>query len=70
MLLYHGYLHWRQETNTFTYQYDGEKGMTKTLDVLYDEFKRVMQLAGCKSVAEISKASIGIARPDGPLARL
>lgn len=44
--------------------------MTKTLDVLYDEFKRVMQLAGCKSVAEISKASIGIARPDGPLARL
>lgn len=29
-----------------------------------------MMLTGCKSVADISKAKIGIARSDGPLARL
>ncbi|KAI0162109.1 hypothetical protein GGR57DRAFT_311255 [Xylariaceae sp. FL1272] len=50
--------------------YDGEKGVDKMLDVLYDEFKRCMQLAGCKDVSEITKASLGIVRPDGPLARL
>jgi (S)-2-hydroxy-acid oxidase len=51
-------------------KYDGEKGAEKTLDILYDEFRRCMMLTGCKEVADISKASIGIARPDGPLARL
>ncbi|KAI0911696.1 hypothetical protein F4823DRAFT_269989 [Ustulina deusta] len=50
--------------------YDGEKGVDKMLDVLYEEFRRCMMLAGCKNVSEISKASLGIARPDGPLARL
>lgn len=52
------------------FQYDGQKGVETALDVLYDEFRRCMMLTGCKGVADISKASIGIARPDGPLARL
>lgn len=51
-------------------QYDGQKGVEKTLDILYDEFKRCMMLAGLKEVSEISTAALGIARPDGPLARL
>jgi (S)-2-hydroxy-acid oxidase len=40
------------------------------LDIFYQEFKRCMQLAGCKSVSEISASSLGIFRLDGPLARL
>ncbi|CAG8953160.1 hypothetical protein HYFRA_00003360 [Hymenoscyphus fraxineus] len=50
--------------------YDGQAGLEKTLDILYDEFRRCMMLTGCKTVADISKASIGIVRADGPLARL
>lgn len=51
-------------------QYDGQKGVEKALRILHDEFRRCMMLTGCKSVADISKAKIGIARADGPLARL
>ncbi|KAH8781523.1 (S)-2-hydroxy-acid oxidase [Hyaloscypha sp. PMI_1271] len=50
--------------------YDGQKGVEKALDILYDEFRRCMMLTGCTSIAEISKASLGIVRADGPLARL
>ncbi|CAH0058112.1 unnamed protein product [Clonostachys solani] len=39
--------------------YNGEAGVTKTLDILYEEFKRCMQLTGCNTVADISLASIG-----------
>ncbi|KAL4952396.1 FMN-dependent alpha-hydroxy acid dehydrogenase [Aspergillus filifer] len=50
--------------------FDGEKGVDKALNILYDEFKRCMQLAGCKDVTEITTASLGVVRSDGPLARL
>ncbi|KAH7389077.1 S-2-hydroxy-acid oxidase [Cadophora sp. MPI-SDFR-AT-0126] len=50
--------------------YDGQKGVEKAIEILYDEFRRCMMLTGCNSVSDISKASIGIARVDGPLARL
>ncbi|PMD34632.1 (S)-2-hydroxy-acid oxidase [Hyaloscypha variabilis F] len=50
--------------------YNGQKGVEKALDILYDEFRRCMMLTGCTSVSEISKASLGIVRADGPLARL
>ncbi|CAI6328475.1 unnamed protein product [Periconia digitata] len=50
--------------------YDGEAGVTKGLDILYEEFRRCMQLTGCNSVSDISKASLGVVRSDGPLARL
>lgn len=51
-------------------QYNGEKGVGIMLETLYNEFKRCMQLTGCNSVKDITKACLGIARPDGPLARL
>lgn len=51
-------------------QYDGEAGVTKGLDVLYDEFRRCMQLTGCNSISEINKSSLGVVRADGRLARL
>lgn len=51
-------------------QYNGQEGVELMLDILYQEFKRCMQLAGCKSVSEISNLSLGITRADGPLSRL
>ncbi|KAK2590906.1 hypothetical protein QQS21_011404 [Conoideocrella luteorostrata] len=50
--------------------YDGEAGATKTLDILYTEFKHCMQLCGCKSVADITPSCLGVISKDGPLARL
>lgn len=57
-------------SNTHMSQYDGQNGVERALDILYDEFRRCMMLTGCKNVSEISKASLGIVRADGPLARL
>ncbi|RSM12140.1 hypothetical protein CEP52_002674 [Fusarium oligoseptatum] len=50
--------------------YDGEAGVSKALEILHDEFKRCMQLCGCKSVANITPAMLGVVSRDGPLARL
>ncbi|KAH7152861.1 (S)-2-hydroxy-acid oxidase [Dactylonectria macrodidyma] len=50
--------------------YDGEAGVAKTLDILYAEFKRCMQLCGCNSIDDITSASLGVVSKDGPLARL
>lgn len=50
--------------------YDGEKGVELMIETLHTEFKRCMQLTGCNSVKDITKASLGIVRSDGPLARL
>ncbi|KAF7712746.1 (S)-2-hydroxy-acid oxidase [Penicillium ucsense] len=49
---------------------DGQRGVESMLRILYSEFKRCMQLAGCKSIADITSSRIGVVRPDGPLARL
>lgn len=51
-------------------QYNGEEGVELMLKILYEDFKRCMQLAGCKTVSEISPSRLGIVRTDGPLARL
>ena len=51
-------------------QYDGQQGVELMLETLYQEFKRCMQLTGCRTVSEISPACLGVVRADGPLARL
>jgi (S)-2-hydroxy-acid oxidase len=38
--------------------------------ILYDDFKRCMQLTGCKSVSEIRPELLAIVNAYGPLARL
>ncbi|PBP27583.1 (S)-2-hydroxy-acid oxidase [Diplocarpon rosae] len=48
----------------------GQKGVEKAVEILHDEFRRCMMLTGCKTVAEISRASLGTVRADGPLGRL
>ncbi|KAJ5102303.1 oxidoreductase [Penicillium alfredii] len=50
--------------------YNGEQGVQLMLEIMYKEFKRCMQLAGCKSISEISLASLAVVRADGPLSRL
>lgn len=40
------------------------------IDILQVEFKRCMQLTGCKTVKDITKASLGRINADGFLARL
>ncbi|OQO15034.1 hypothetical protein B0A48_00416 [Cryoendolithus antarcticus] len=50
--------------------YDGQAGVEIMLETLRIEFKRCMQLTGCNSVKDITKACLGVYRVDGPLARL
>ncbi|KAI5922177.1 hypothetical protein F4810DRAFT_674865 [Camillea tinctor] len=50
--------------------YNGEAGVTKMLDIMYNEFKRCMQLTGCNTISDITPACLGVVRSDGPLARL
>lgn len=52
------------------FKYDGERGVTKTLDILHDEFRRCMLLCGCNSISDITPSSLGIVSRDGPLAKL
>lgn len=51
-------------------QYDGQEGVGLALKILEDEFRLCMGLAGCASVAEISKAHLVRVQGDGTLARL
>lgn len=51
-------------------QYDGEAGVTKTLDILYDEFRQCMQLCGCNKISDLTPSCLGIVSSSGPLARL
>ena len=40
------------------------------LEILYDDFKRCMQLTGCRSISDITTASLAVVNASGPLARL
>ncbi|GAB7349101.1 hypothetical protein MBLNU459_g8051t1 [Dothideomycetes sp. NU459] len=50
--------------------YDGQAGVETMLETYHNEFKRCMQLTGCRTIKDITKASLGLVRSDGPLARL
>ncbi|KAJ5087339.1 Aldolase-type TIM barrel [Penicillium angulare] len=50
--------------------YDGRHGVELALNLLYDEFKICMGLAGCKNVSEIQKEHISLLQPDGRLLKL
>lgn len=51
-------------------QYDGENGVSRVLDILYEEFKRCMQLTGCRTLADVTPAALAVLRTDGPAAKL
>ncbi|KAH6957499.1 hypothetical protein DER45DRAFT_632419 [Fusarium avenaceum] len=61
---------WIGRPITWGLAYHGEAGVTETLDILYNEFRRCMQLCGCKNIAEITPASLGVVSDNCPLARL
>ncbi|OQD85020.1 hypothetical protein PENANT_c011G00987 [Penicillium antarcticum] len=50
--------------------YDGQKGVELALNLLYDEFKTCMALAGCRNVSEIKRESISLLQADGRLLKL
>ena len=40
--------------------YGGQQGVERVLDILNDELKHTMQLAGCHSIADITRASVAL----------
>ncbi|CAI7675479.1 unnamed protein product [Penicillium palitans] len=50
--------------------YNGEEGVGLALNLLYDEFKTCMALAGCRNVSEIQKELVSLLQPDGRLLKL
>lgn len=50
--------------------YDGQNGVDTMLDILYEEFKRCMQLTGCVSVKDITKDRLALVKADGRLSKL
>ncbi|KAI9708396.1 MAG: hypothetical protein M1820_004100 [Bogoriella megaspora] len=50
--------------------YNGQSGVEEMIDILYAEFKRCMQLTGCKTVADIKKSSLAVISANGILAKL
>lgn len=50
--------------------YNGQKGVEKMLEILYEDFRRCMALCGCNSVAEIKRSCLSRLGLDGVLRRL
>jgi len=50
--------------------YDGQTGVELALKILYEDFKRCMQLMGCRNVQDISRSHLAIMNPRGFLERL
>ncbi|KAK4695188.1 (S)-2-hydroxy-acid oxidase, partial [Lecanoromycetidae sp. Uapishka_2] len=50
--------------------HDGEAGVSLMLETLHNEFKRCMQLTGCRTVKDITKASLSRRNADGVMKRL
>ncbi|EXJ66997.1 uncharacterized protein A1O5_09643 [Cladophialophora psammophila CBS 110553] len=50
--------------------YDGQRGVEKMLEMLYEDFRRCMALCGCNSVAEIKRSCLSRIGLDGVLRRM
>ncbi|KIX07433.1 uncharacterized protein Z518_02086 [Rhinocladiella mackenziei CBS 650.93] len=50
--------------------YNGTKGVELAINLLYDEFKLTMGLAGCKNISEISRGHLSILENNGVLSKL
>lgn len=51
-------------------KYDGEAGVDLMLEIMHNEFRRCMQLTGCRTVKDITKACLAKINADGMLKRL
>ncbi|KAL2044762.1 hypothetical protein N7G274_002537 [Stereocaulon virgatum] len=50
--------------------YDGEAGVSLMLETMHNDFRRCMQLTGCQTIGDITKASLARIDSDGRLKRL
>ncbi|KAL4963972.1 alpha-hydroxy acid oxidase [Aspergillus stella-maris] len=50
--------------------YNGQAGVELAINLLYDEFRTCMALAGCKNISEISRDHISLLQQDGRLLKL
>ncbi|KAI6080839.1 FMN-dependent dehydrogenase [Hypoxylon rubiginosum] len=50
--------------------YNGEKGVDLAINLLLNEFKLVMGLAGCRTVSEINRGHLSVLEPNGLLSKL
>lgn len=50
--------------------YDGEEGVKEMIGILMEEFRRCMQLTGCKVVGDITRERLALVGGDGRLSRL
>ncbi|KAL4736984.1 FMN-dependent dehydrogenase [Aspergillus similis] len=50
--------------------YDGQAGVELAVNLLYDEFRNCMALAGCKNISEISRDHLSLLQQDGRLLKL
>ncbi|KAL4770558.1 FMN-dependent dehydrogenase-domain-containing protein [Aspergillus nidulans var. acristatus] len=50
--------------------YDGQAGVELAINLLYDEFRNCMALAGCKNISEISRDHVSLLQQDGRLLKL
>ncbi|KAL4789444.1 FMN-dependent dehydrogenase [Aspergillus venezuelensis] len=50
--------------------YNGQAGVELAINLLYDEFRTCMALAGCKNISEISRDYISLLQQDGRLLKL
>ena len=46
-------------------QYNGQAGVERMLEIMHDEFRRCMQLTGCRTVKDITTASLARIDADG-----
>ncbi|KAI9929546.1 hypothetical protein ASPWEDRAFT_111800 [Aspergillus wentii DTO 134E9] len=50
--------------------YNGQKGIELAIQILMEELKTTMALAGCRSIEDINASYLSVLRPDGRLAKL
>jgi len=50
--------------------YDGQKGVELAIQLLINEFRIVMALAGCRTIKEISRSHLSLLEPNGILSKL
>ncbi|KAL4751072.1 hypothetical protein BDW72DRAFT_212974 [Aspergillus terricola var. indicus] len=50
--------------------YDGQAGVELAINLLYDEFRNCMALAGCKDISDISRDHVSLLQQDGRLLKL
>lgn len=60
----------RRASSLTIQQYRGQEGVELGIQILYEEFRSTMALAGCRSVKEITANHLSVLESNGVLAKL